>query len=503
FRIAVRPTAEGVASRRGIELLLEQMQAPAATHVRGTSPARRIVIFSGNAVAGHPDHVQEVADWLRAHESLPDGLYYGSVEFGKQLGDAALSRMLRGRVVRVHAITAPEMQTVAPPVAVERFVRAVRERNIRFCYVRLFLTGTADPLGKNERYLRALTSRLRGAGFQPGAARPFDHFEPPRVAILLAGVATVAGALLLLVALVPVSGRTLLIFGLLGASASAVAQWVAPCLARKALALLAAIVFPTLAMATFPPDKVRRPTTGGALLPALGRFVACGAISLVGAALIVGLLSATPFMTKADQFSGVKLALFMPLVLVAAIHLGGLWGREPNARAQWRAAVRNWHDAMAQVVKYGHVVVLFVVFAAAAVVLLRSGNEPGFGLSGAEMKFREALERLLWVRPRQKEFLVGHPLLLLSLFMILRGRARGMWAALAAATLGQTSMVNTFCHIHTPLAMSALRTLNGLWVGALIGLIAIAVYRLAWERRLSDDESAPAGPSDDSSHDAC
>jgi hypothetical protein len=130
---------------------------------------------------------------------------------------------------------------------------------------------------------------------------------------------------------------------------------------------------------------------------------------------------------------------------------------------------------------------------AGAVVLLRSGNEPGFGLSGAELRFRETLERALGARPRQKEFLVGHPLLLLSFFLLVRGRSRGMWAALAAATLGQASMVNTFCHIHTPLTMSLLRTFNGLWAGALVGLIAIAVYWIGWERRTSGAPSDGPG----------
>jgi hypothetical protein len=203
----------------------------------------------------------------------------------------------------------------------------------------------------------------------------------------------------------------------------------------------------------------------------------------VGGVLMVGLLSSVPFMVKADQFAGVKLALSVPTLAVAAVFLAGSYRAADTARGQCRLAVENWRHALDQVVKYSHVIIIFVALVAGAVVLLRSGNEPGFGLSGAELRFRDTLERVLGARPRQKEFLVGHPLLLLSFFLLLRGRSRGMWAALAAATLGQSSMVNTFCHIHTPLTMSLLRTFNGLWAGALVGLVAIVVYRIGWERR--------------------
>ncbi|MDH7570265.1 MAG: DUF5693 family protein, partial [Armatimonadota bacterium] len=79
----------------------------------------------------------------------------------------------------------------------------------------------------------------------------------------------------------------------------------------------------------------------------------------------------------------------------------------------------------------------------------------------------------LWVRPRTKEFLVGHPAMVVALWAALSGR-RTLWGAmLLLGTLGQVSLLNTFCHIHTPLLLSAARASIGLALGALLGLVAV------------------------------
>jgi hypothetical protein len=63
-------------------------------------------------------------------------------------------------------------------------------------------------------------------------------------------------------------------------------------------------------------------------------------------------------------------------------------------------------------------------------------------------------------------------------------RNRRAWLPLVAllAGVGQVSLVNTFCHFHTPLVVSLLRTGHGLWIGALIGVAVILVWRLLFDR---------------------
>src|SRR5262249_39008283 len=78
------------------------------------------------------------------------------------------------------------------------------------------------------------------------------------------------------------------------------------------------------------------------------------------------------------------------------------------------------------------------------------------------------------VRPRTKEFLVGHPALIvaLALWALARGRA---WIVplLCVGAIGQESLVNSFCHLHTPIALTLARTWNSLWLGSLIGLAVL------------------------------
>jgi len=42
--------------------------------------------------------------------------------------------------------------------------------------------------------------------------------------------------------------------------------------------------------------------------------------------------------------------------------------------------------------------------------------------------------------------------------------------------IGPVTLINTFCHIHTPFLFSMLRTFNGIWLGLALGLIAVTIF---------------------------
>jgi hypothetical protein len=121
-----------------------------------------------------------------------------------------------------------------------------------------------------------------------------------------------------------------------------------------------------------------------------------------------------------------------------------------------------------------------IALVALAMIVARTGNEPGVGVSGVELKFRSLLDRFLPARPRTKEFLLGHPALVLGLAFWLRGRRRWALPLLVIGVVGQVSLLNTFCHIHTPLMLSVVREVTGLIAGAAIGLALFwAIDRVA------------------------
>lgn len=127
------------------------------------------------------------------------------------------------------------------------------------------------------------------------------------------------------------------------------------------------------------------------------------------------------------------------------------------------------------------VVVAAVLGVAALYYLSRTGNS-GTLLPG-EAAFRSFLENTFGVRPRNKEFLLAHPLFIVGLFAAFRYR----WAmfAMIIAVMGQLSMVDTFAHIHTPAVLSLIRDVLGLGLGLVIGLIAVLVWQIierCWDK---------------------
>jgi len=126
-------------------------------------------------------------------------------------------------------------------------------------------------------------------------------------------------------------------------------------------------------------------------------------------------------------------------------------------------------------------------------LLFRSGN---FGLPvfGPEVRLRQALEDLLVARPRTKEFLIGHPALVLAAgAAALRLRAWVVPLAMVGA-VGQAGLINSFSHIHTPLVLVVLRTLYALLIGSVLGAAALVVLERVVRKVVPAAAVQPAAP---------
>ena len=118
-----------------------------------------------------------------------------------------------------------------------------------------------------------------------------------------------------------------------------------------------------------------------------------------------------------------------------------------------------------------------------------TGNSNPAAVSPLELKLRNLLDRDLYVRPRTKSFLIGLPGLWIALMLLDRWRkadsaqqaAWGGWVALAIVVgmISQTDIVNTFCHIHTPVMLSIERIGVELVIGAVLGTLFWGCGRLA------------------------
>jgi hypothetical protein len=460
-----------------------------------------LVIFSGDEVLGYRGQEKAVAERLKPETSenppsaprlrSPIPLRYGAVEFGKQKGDEKLTAALRGEYVRVHSIQAAEMAQLNEVDTIERFQKAVKERNIRLCYVRLFTFAGADPVGENAAFIakiaRGLTAGewLTGGGLELGEARPFLETNVPRWLFGLMALGVAAGAVWMLRLFCPLpepaswltlAGLSLLCVGLAASGETG----------RKLVALLAGIVFPTAAcLWNFPsePPLARSRTAFSAALGGVGALWKASSITALGILLVVGLLATRPFMVKASQFLGIKAQHGVPVLIVALAALAGGAALQGETWANYKArAVRAARSVLAEPARYGTLLLGLVALVALMVALARTGNDSGVGVSGFEMKMRAVLDRILPVRPRTKEFLIGHPAFVLGLAWCLRGRRNLGIPLYVVGSLGQVSLLNTFCHIHTPLIISAWRDVTGLILGALIGLAGFLLLENLWFR---------------------
>jgi hypothetical protein len=461
-----------------------------------------LVIFSGDQVLGYPGLIQETAKTLRAA-----GLTYGSVELAEQLGNRRLGRALEGELVRVHSITETEILGMAPETAVERYVRAVRERGIRACYVRLFLAPRERLLEFNERYIGALKHRLAAAGYDTGSPRPLAPVAVPMWALIVMAAGAVAAAVFALGSVVPLAEWLVYLLFLAGGGMGAGLLVVAPHLARAEKALLAAVVFPSIGLIAIAQGArsargTAQVTPAGLAARCAGWLIGASIISGAGGLVVSGLLTERLYMAQVLQFMGVKLSLGAPLLVVAAVWILGL---QPQVRRQetddrrqgtenlpsitchlstassgWAAYRRqvqdNFRRAWNRPLYMWEVVLAAALLAAAAVMVMRSGNQPGVEVSGLELRARGILEQIFFARPRTKEFLVGHPAMMLAVALALRGRTRWVLLLLLLGAVGQASLVNTFCHLHTPVFISLLRSAHGLWLGLAIGAIAVWLW---------------------------
>ena len=184
------------------------------------------------------------------------------------------------------------------------------------------------------------------------------------------------------------------------------------------------------------------------------------AISFLGAIFMVGLLSDTSFMLKLDGFAGVKIAHVIPIAAVPFI-LFILNDEHP---------LNVVKEILDKAVTYKWGILAAILAVCGYIYISRTGNTTA-ELSTAESTMRQTLTDILGVRPRSKEFLIGYPFTMLLFYL---GASKKNWVLTLPAVIGQVSLVNTYAHIHTPLLISLHRSFNGLALGLLIGIIAIA-----------------------------
>ncbi|GGL14949.1 hypothetical protein GCM10010844_37260 [Deinococcus radiotolerans] len=339
---------------------------------------------------------------------------------------------------RTFSVNAAWQNRLDPITLASKYNLAARERSMRLLYVRPYPT-----INETDDLLRRTTELLGKSGVkitQP-VIEPFHENTLLRTLSLIGPVA----ALLLLGLSFP-----LLRLGLIAAAASGLLALVMNKFNPYAgVALIAAVTFPALGLV------LRRARMSD-------WFIATG-LSLTGVLFVSALGATKDSVLGLEPFRGVGLTLLLPLLLVAASFL---------PRQDLRKTISDVYGAP---IKLGDILIMAIAAGVFALVFLRRGNTTGAGVSDTEAKIRQDLQDTL-VRPRFKE-MAGHPLGLLGLSGVLPGYFGAL--LILGGVVGQSSILNTFSHFHTPLLISAQRCFLGLGVGLIAGLIMVQLVRAA------------------------
>ncbi|MFW5985079.1 MAG: DUF5693 family protein [Halanaerobiaceae bacterium] len=357
-------------------------------------------------------------------------------------------------LVRTHVITSGEMKKYTVEDLNARYLRAVKERNARLLYIRLFLETENDDfagvLTKNYHYLDDLTTKIREAGYELGDVGPLSFYANSLFSLFVIAAGIIA-ALLLLIYKVNCSIGHKFLYNFGGVMAIVFLVFVFSdnvMLLRMILALISAVVFPVLITISF----LQAPRTDLALV-----WMILGSWS--GGIITAATLNHISFSQQILQFRGVKMVFLLPLILVSLYILH-------NKFSDIKTFSKEFLEFK---LKIKHII-LFLLFSFLLIIYIsRTGNQPFVSVSGLELRLRNLLEKIFWVRPRFKEILLGYPALVLCVGLRDRLNIFIYYGLVLMATLIPINVINSFVHLHTPLLVTIYRTSIGLIVGLVIG----------------------------------
>ncbi len=480
FYVVARPTNYTKVTPEDVDSVFQRLAS-----VKNVSA----IMFVGDEVLGYPDLLPLTVSHFKERKLTLAMIEHPlQLQFLKQEGLTQVAAAINYQAARVYAIPKDEQPKLKMTEAMQRWAVTDQERNIRINLMRKY--DKPEPgrtlIETNLEYITGVKEALLTEGFALGRATTYQpYFAAPWLLALVVLGATAAGVLFLSL-VYPFAARwqyaltallaVLLIFPVLKGGGT---------LSRQMAALASALVFPVLAI-TWQLDQWRKQEEAGLFTRPLsvGRIITAGTValvvttflSLVGGLYVGAVLSDVRFFLEMEIYRGVKLTFIAPLVLVTIVYLTryNLLDKvqSVNARGLWRQVVG--------ILDHPVTIKILLLFGAAAfaawVFVGRSGHTAGVPVPAFELKLRSLLEQAMYARPRSKEFLIGHPAFLLAAMAIYQQWPRLVqYLLIVTATLAQGSLVETFAHIRTPVLMSTIRGLDGLVLGAVIGVAAVIV----------------------------
>ncbi|MBS1704252.1 MAG: hypothetical protein JST40_00145 [Armatimonadetes bacterium] len=452
--LGLEPGEVAAAKKAGLQIICRHINTPGETLTsidytlaNSKSAGADGYLPLGEQVLGQRELVPSTA---RVMERIK--MAYIQPEFAKIAGDARMAEAMKTDLIRLHAIQSAEVDKLTPAEYVERFVKAARERNIRILLLRPLTNAAENQLDAFLGSIARVKLGLEKEGVPLGRAKPFEDSGVPQW-LLIVLAAGIAGSALGVAQELFKQNRAMYLLSIIA---------VAACLAGAAVQSLRPITALVGAM-TFPVGAYLLWMDRDKMHPLVSYFVMTF-VSLIGGLSVAGMLNGLDYFVKIRQFEAVKVAHFLPIVVISLL----LLSRERPLKDIFKTPI-TWAGMLGG----------FLLLAVLGFMLMRTGNDNPAGVSDFELRMRALLDWLLFTRPRTKEFLMGHPALIFGLWAYgasvahpnrkLRYVALGL---ICLGAIGQTSVVNTLCHLHMPVLLSLARISIGWIIGGVLGTLA-------------------------------
>jgi hypothetical protein len=451
-------------------------------------------IFSGSEVLGYPNAMDEVVSYM--NQGIKLGMIETAVqrEHIKQDGLEKLATALDYNAVRVFSVwpyIQKKFQSYHYKGAEEienTLYRAVTERNIRLIYFKPFKKDDYVYVADYKEYQKMFDrfqKRIGKHGMKMGEASVIPPHRVRTLHKIGIGLGVVAGSVLLLSYLFRMNRKiqySLLGLGIIGIVGMFI---ILPSWADKIIALDAAVIFPSLGMVYFCKqskkylfnEHIKKEKIYNVVCRALRDLCIAIGISFIGALIVGAILSDIRYQLEIDLFKGVKFSQLVPVLIFVIAYLGHFGYKRVVEKDD---NFLEWTDVKALLsenIKVFYVMLVGVLLIVGYVYIARTGHESSLQPSQFEMMARNFLEEKLFVRPRTKEFLVAFPALMIGIYAAIKGHRWLIFITGLLAVIGQTSVVNTFCHLRTPMSLSILRIIYSLGLGVVFGIIYIFILQ--------------------------
>lgn len=441
----------------------------------------------GKETLGYPKQISYLGSKLNEKKMTLIGLeHYTQLQFAKIDGLMPLMEAVDYKVARSYVIDGLEQKKISVPAAIHRWALTDEERNIRVNYVRPFyMPVEGKPLMEtNLQYVRDIVKTVKARGYEIGKAGVFSAgdvyapYFPNKMTFIPIALAVVAGCVLYLSLIFNLSKKVELgLWAVLSLGACALLMLGRGLLTRQLLALGAAAVFPVLSMNLifdiWNKNKTSDNSAMKIIFNGLWQLALAILLSLVGGAFLSGILTDSRFLLEIDIYRGVKLTFILPVLLVAILFIkrNDLLNVKNGNIGLLASRLNGLLDTT---LTFKHVLVLLVFLFIAFYFVGRSGHTGGVPVPAIELKMRAFLEQVMYARPREKEFMIGHPMFFMAVMAAYKGAPK-LWqfVLVCAAVIGQGSLVQTFCHMRTPVIMSFVRAIDGYVVGIIFGILGV------------------------------